>query len=93
MLQSYFETFQNNLDIIKHIGGVIGEDPIIYKKEEGTNDNDKMVSHQRYMATAFISGADCKHFGMLLDKLQNDYLQGYNKYPRMLAAAFYLLVN
>jgi Zinc knuckle len=33
------------------------------------------------------------HFGMLLDKLQNDYLRGYNKYPRMLAAVFYLLVN
>jgi hypothetical protein len=56
MLQSYLETFQNNLDIIKHIGGVIGEDPIIYKKEEGTNDNDKMVSHQRYMALWHVIG-------------------------------------
>jgi hypothetical protein len=48
---------------------VIGEDPIVYKKEEGTNNNDKMVSHQGYIATAFISGADRNRFGTLLDKL------------------------
>ena len=48
-LQSYLETFQNNLDVIKHIGGTIGEDPIVYKKEEGESDDDKVDSHQCYI--------------------------------------------
>ena len=30
--QAYLETFQNHLDVIKHIGGLIGTDPIILIK-------------------------------------------------------------
>jgi hypothetical protein len=46
-----------------------------------------------YLAVAFLSGSDIAQFGCLLDRLQNDYLQGNNAYPRTLSSAYHLLTN
>jgi Zinc knuckle len=54
---------------------------------------DKVTAYQQYVATAFILGADWNCFRKLLDKLQNDHLQGYNGYPKTLTSAYHLLVN
>jgi Zinc knuckle len=94
-IQAYLEMFQNNLDVIKYIGGSIGIDPILYKEEEGESRSSESNNdaYQCYIATAFMIGADRNRFGTLLDKLQNDHLQGYDCYPKTLTSAFHLLVN
>jgi hypothetical protein len=48
---------------------------------------------EEYLAVAFLSGSDRARFGCLLDRLQNDYLQGNNAYPRTLSSAYHLLTN
>ncbi len=45
------------------------------------------------MAVAFLLGADCARYGRLIEILENDYLQGQNKYPRTVTTAYNLLSN
>jgi hypothetical protein len=40
-----------------------------------------------------VLGADKQHNGKLLDKLHNDYLQGYDGYPKTMGGAYNLLLN
>eukprot|EP00978_Attheya_sp_CCMP212_P035385 scaffold153719_cov54-Attheya_sp.AAC.1 len=46
-----------------------------------------------YLATAFFLGADKIRFGRLIEDTENDFLQGTNKYPKTLQAAYNLLSN
>jgi len=100
-LQAYFEYFQNQVDVIIHIGGEIGLDPAMIKKwAEELNkqthemtDSDKQKVMDEYLAIAFLNGSDRSRFGSLIDRLQNDYLQGHNGYPRTLTMAYHLLTN
>ena len=89
-LLTYYKRFQNMYEVIKHIGGSVGTDEAIYndianahnievhqltpsQKEEGT---------QQFLAIGFILGADKARFGRLQEKLNNDYLQGMDVYPK-----------
>jgi hypothetical protein len=100
-LQAYFEYFQNQVDVIIHIGGEIGLDPVMIKKwgevlgkqAHEMTDTDKHKVTDEYIAIAFLNGSDCSCFGLLLDRLQNDYLQGHNGYPCTLTMAYHLLTN
>ena len=67
--QAYYESFQNNLDVIEHCGGSLGIDPGISKKveEKGLTlatatttqkDEVKKETKERCLAVAFILGAD-----------------------------------
>jgi hypothetical protein len=60
---------------------------------EEQSELDNVTAYQQYIGAAFILGADRNCFGKLLDKLQNDHLQGYNGYPKSLTSAYHLLVN
>jgi hypothetical protein len=50
-------------------------------------------AQERYLAVAFILGADRGRFGRLVEDLENAYLQGQNKYPTTMTAAYHLLTN
>jgi hypothetical protein len=50
-------------------------------------------AQEGYIATAFLIRADQNRFSVLLDKLQNNHLQGYNGFPETLSAAYNLLAN
>jgi Zinc knuckle len=99
--QSIQATFQNNVDVIAHIGCSIGLDPAMFtyaaeelgKEVSELSEQDKEKARNQYIATALILGADRSRFGKLIDKMQNDYLQGYNSYPKSMAAAMNLMVN
>jgi hypothetical protein len=54
---------------------------------------DKHKVIDEYLGMAFFNGSDRSRFGSLLDRLQNDYLQGHNGYPRTLTMAYHLLTN
>jgi Zinc knuckle len=99
--QAYFEYFQNQVDVINHVGGIIGNDPALFKKiakdiskdVEELNDRDKEMAQDEFLAIAFLNGADRNRYGKLLDRLQNDYLQGQDGYPKTLTGAYHLLTN
>jgi hypothetical protein len=100
-IQAYFEYFQNQVDVIVHIGGEIGLDPVMIKKwgdELGkeVHEMTKLDTHKvtdEYLAIAFLDGSDHSRFGSLLDRLQSDYLQGKNGYPCTLTMAYHLQTN
>ena len=76
-IQGYLETFQNNLDVLSHIGGSIGQDmrlleDIAREKEvlvAELREPDKVAAYQQYVATAFILGADRNRVGKLSSKM------------------------
>jgi hypothetical protein len=45
------------------------------------------------LAVAFMSVADKKIYGKLLEELENDYTRGINNYPTTIPSAYNLLVN
>jgi hypothetical protein len=57
------------------------------KQAHEMTDSDKHKATNEYLAIAFLNGSDCSRFGLLLDRLQNDYLQGHNGYPCTLTMA------
>jgi hypothetical protein len=57
------------------------------------SDRDKEKAQDKFLATAFLNGADHSCYGRLLDRLQNDYLQGQDRYPKTLTNAYDLLTN
>ena len=97
----YLEIFQNHIGVVEHIRGLIGLDTAMlskvckdFNKElDELSDEVKQRAQEECIATAFLMGTDQNWFGKLLDKLQNDYLQGYNCYSKSLSAAYNLLVN
>jgi hypothetical protein len=99
--QVYLENFQKHIKVINHIGGSNGMDTIMIskvakdlKKEPSElSHEERNKAQEEYIATAFLIGANQNQFGKLLDKRQNDHLQGYNGYPQILSAAYNLLVN
>ena len=103
-VQSYLETFQNCVDVISHCGGAIDQEPGFVEpiaKELGIilplpdGDSRKQVTEaasQRYLALAFLMGADRTRYGKLLEDLENSYLQGRDDYPKTLNEAYTLLM-
>ena len=106
--QSYLEHFQNMVDVVKHSGGSIGDEPGIHKallqekhitatqlsKQSADERAEfKKEVQERYLAVAFLLGADRARYGRLIEGLENSYLQGQNNYPTTVAAAYHLLTN
>ena len=103
--QAYLETFQNTVDVVEHSGGQLGLDPGTIKailEEKNLNlddmdDNEIKSLHkeaqEKYLAVAFVLGADRARYGRLIEDLENSYLQGQNNYPTTVTAAYHLLTN
>jgi hypothetical protein len=53
----------------------------------------KARAQEEYLATIFVLQADKRRFGVYIEKLENDYLQGQDRYPRTLDDAYNLLAN
>jgi hypothetical protein len=84
----YLDMFSNNTDVIKHIGGIIGEEPTLLKIELGKLEVTAATTaaKQQYLAIAFLCGSDRTQYGKLLEDLENSYLQGRDKYPATLTS-------
>ena len=99
---AYLEVFQNTVDVIGHIGGIIGIEPGMKKaynikldRDEDTEltPEEELVVQDQYLATAFILSSDRTRYGKLIENLENDYLQSRDHYPTTLTAAYNLLTN
>ena len=53
----------------------------------------KHTTQVRYLAVAFLLGADRSRYGRLIEDLENDFLQGRNNFPTTLTGAYSLLTN
>eukprot|EP00978_Attheya_sp_CCMP212_P014516 scaffold37028_cov57-Attheya_sp.AAC.7 len=105
--QAYMEMFQNVIDVVDHTSGSFGVTTsgnkyavlLIHGTElEFVMDKDdlanvKKVAREMNLATAFFLGADKFRFGRLIEDTENSFLQGTNKYPKTLQAAYNLLSN
>jgi hypothetical protein len=53
----------------------------------------KKEAQEQYLATAFLLSANRGRYGRLIEDLERDYLQGQDRYPKTITAAFGLLTN
>jgi len=104
--RAYLDSFQSLVDVIEHCGGTIGEEPGLerYIATEAGLDILKLTpvqaaaikkaSKERFLATAFMLGADKLRFGRLIEDLENDHIvRGKNNFPVTLAAAYTVLTT
>jgi hypothetical protein len=102
---TYLEQYQNIDDVIEHSGGSIGNDPGILEALAKKKGADTAViaatdlallqkeDQEQYLTAAFLLGADRARYGRLIEGLENDYLQGQDRYPKTITSAFNLLIN
>jgi hypothetical protein len=104
--QEYHEQFMNNVEVVAFCGGSIGMSPRLVAgtladetgldvstltKEE--RQDVRLAARERYLATAFILGADQYRYGKMIRDIENEYLFGLDKYPKTVTAAYNLLLN
>jgi Zinc knuckle len=103
--QDYFQRFQNLVDVVEQCGGGIGnvkelqtEMLKIVAVNPSSPTSDEVVlaktkSRDRFFATIFFLRADRARYGSLQRDVQNERLQGQDRYPNTLVEAYNLLVN
>jgi Zinc knuckle len=102
---AYLKEFNNNVDVVSYCGGTIGMSPALFLglateinfNQATATDAERLrvsaAARERYLATAFIMGADRRRFGGLLRDIENSYLRNTDIYPKTMTAAFNLLAN
>ena len=104
--QSYLEKFRNIVEVIESHGGTIGLHGGSMRAimvEEGVIDPDnptraeynqaRVAAREKYFAVALILGSDRNRYGKMIEDLENDYIQGNDRYPKTINAAYRLLLN
>ncbi len=95
--QQYLEIFKNAVDVIEHNGGSVGNEEGLIRNEIKKSGADmavaKKVVRERYLACAFLLGADRNRYGKLVEDIENAHTQGTNRYPTNLNDAYNLLVH
>jgi Zinc knuckle len=94
--QEYLEQFNNHVDVLKHVGAVIGPDTsIVNFIADGNTVNSfhRASATTEYLAVAFMLGADRTRYGKLIEDLENSYLQGQSNYPKTVTEAYNVLSN
>ena len=86
----------NNTDVLDHVGGSISDDDMIKCQVQTTQGYTPMtamaaqqeraheICKQWYLTLAFLMGADRAWLGHVLGKLDNEFIQGQDRYPKML---------
>ena len=103
----YFEKFTNLVEQVEHCGGSVGNDPARLEAfmsvdhpgvdfKELQIDEQKLVlakTKETYLSLAILLQSDYDRYGLLIESLQNDYLQGTDKYPSTTTETYTLLAN
>ena len=104
----YLDKFKALYEIIEHYGGNIGDDPMLVRDEArrqnvlhhatlNKGDTEYIVNiplaRNRFLAYAFLQGADKSRFGDLLLELENQHTCGSDRFPSDITNAYNLLVN
>ena len=102
---TYYEQFNNIIDMLEHCGASLGEDDGIITKvlehhdidpAEATatqKENARIEAQEWYYGLAFLMGADRVRFGRYLEDLENDFTQGVDRYPKSRVDAHHVLAN
>jgi hypothetical protein len=102
--QPYLEHFKNQAEVIDHLGRTVKERILIEDVLQEANLNRTTASdaelqlaivmaRMQYLSCALIISADCTQYGQLLEDLENEFVQGTDKYPKTLTAAYSLLIH
>ena len=103
--QGYLETFQNSVEVLMYSGGDIGTDTGLVEKALASQgltmetatveqlENSRDYAKQAYLACAFLLGADRNRYGKLIEDLENDFIQGQDRYPKTVNTAYNLLIH
>jgi hypothetical protein len=103
---AYLDQFTNSKDIVEHVGRILAAHPTLgddVLEELGREREMALVrqmvwasskAKERYLATAFLCGADRDRYQELLVGMENSYLKGVDEYPpKTMTAAYSLLTN
>ena len=94
----YYKQFKNQTDVLDHIGAITKQ----VLRSQGINIDDATEAQEDaaeiqgiewYLALAFLMGSDRSRFGRLLEKLENDFTAGHDKYPKTLNDAYNMLLE
>ncbi len=103
--QSYLESFQNSVKVLEYSGGDIGTDSGLVEKALVSQNATmktatkaqlqvcKDYAKQAYLACAFLLGANRNRYRKLIEILENNFIQGQDRYPKTVNAAYNLLVH
>lgn len=104
-IQAYLDHFQIMLDVVLHCKATVSvhpgiEDLVLAERKTtcDTMSNKELAKVKaevfaRSTAIAFLTGCNPGGYGVLLDDLENNFLQGDNCYPRTGVAAYNLVSN
>jgi hypothetical protein len=102
---TYLEQFQNLVEVATHTGASAGLHAgividIATKKQIDLTpaSRDETIATQaaaeeRFLETSFLLNSDRSRYGRLIEEIENTYIQGQNRYPLTVTAAYNLLVN
>ena len=103
--EEYFEKFKNLMDVVENCGGGLGDVKSLQKEitsmiaVDPENPDSKEIaasipkSKERLFATMFFLRADPDRYKPLHRHIQNEHLEGNDKYPETLVAAYHRLVG
>ena len=102
---TYQEQFMNMVDAINATGGYLGVHESTVKEVALTENKDLLTvtnaekralttkAKEKYLATAFLLGADRARYGRYIEDLENDFLQGQDNYPKTVSSSYNVLAN
>ena len=85
-VENYHQRIDASKDVIGLTWGILYPPELIESKSEA----DKKKANEQLMAMIFLSGADKKRYGKLVEELNNAYLAKKDNYPESLDAALTL---
>ena len=106
---AYLEKFQNMLQVIETVGGVIGKEPGLIELEledmrppvlpkENARPEQKALAilraRDKYLAMMFLMNSDRNRYGKLIEELGNEYLKGnLQAFPTDLIDMYRIMIN
>jgi Reverse transcriptase (RNA-dependent DNA polymerase) len=95
--QTYLEKFKNLVEVVEHCGGSFLESGMAEvvlgdRRAADMNTDDMKKARELYLATAFILASDRSRYSKLIEDLENNYIQGVNRYPTTLEDAYNVLM-
>ena len=105
--QIYLERFNNALDVVEYCGGTVGVDKGLIAKLATARGEDiatltslqlkvlEIDSRERYLAVAFLLGADRQRYGKLIIDIENNFLKSGDdgEFPNTVTQAFGFLTH
>ena len=104
--KAYCERFTKEVAIVMEYGGSIGIDKALVEyedtlligterpqDEDGLNRQLEKKSQERYLAIMFLSQADPRRYGSLLNDMENNYAKGKNQFPLTIIDAYFMMLN